>query len=201
MEPEDEINTKVATTPFMKSASGQNILNVVIALAGALIAFIASYFIIPDFTFGWRLFTVAVFDLIVLWAIDRATTVQFPLARKSVILFTLLIFIIWASYHAYRTKDEPEVTKTEQSRAKTIKLQFGENVFELKANESTPWLAFPNGTVTNYNIQSHNYDYQLLFSDNSIYEGGSDVQIPNKKSCYLKIVANSDQVVTVKVAR
>lgn len=76
-----------------------------------------------------------------------------------------------------------------------------QNVFDLKAGEETLWFGFEEGIITNYSISSPSYDYDIVVSDGTRYKGGRDVVIPEKKHCYYKVIANSDQLVTVLVKK
>lgn len=78
-------------------------------------------------------------------------------------------------------------------------LEEGVSVFPLEPGEETPWFGFKQGLIAKYFISSPNFDYKILVSDGSQYEGKEKSDIGVKKNCYYKIKANSRQVVTVMV--
>lgn len=78
-------------------------------------------------------------------------------------------------------------------------LNEGRMVFNLKAGEETPWFGFKAGRIE-YGIQSTNFDYTVKVSDGSSCKGEAGGSIPIKHNCYYKIVANSDQIISLRVS-
>jgi len=75
----------------------------------------------------------------------------------------------------------------------------GQHVFQLKAGEETPWFGTKEGEFHYLNFSSPTFDYKIIVSDNTEYPGGPKYTLPEKKHCYYKIKAYSDQFVTVTV--
>lgn len=78
------------------------------------------------------------------------------------------------------------------------RLPSGEYIFELQAGEETPWFGFEDGRRYQYSIGSPTFDYKVKVSDGSEYSG-HDRNIAVKKNAFFKIIANTYQIITIKV--
>jgi hypothetical protein len=83
----------------------------------------------------------------------------------------------------------------------TVKLSLGEYQYVLKAGQETPVIDVPDCGRFVCNFSSPTYNYKIIYSDGTQYDGGPDVIIPRKTNVSFKIRANIDEVVTVKVSQ
>lgn len=88
-----------------------------------------------------------------------------------------------------------------KTQPKSIVLQNGNTYqFSLKPGEETPWLSFPKCSHSDYFISSPNYNYKIIYSDGTSYNGDPNIVIPEKKYSSFKILAKGEEVVTIKVS-
>lgn len=129
----------------------------------------------------------------------------------AVILSLLFSFILSLSIYYFGPTNAPAnkagcevenpVSQDKGENSFSPVLITGQQVFELKANEETPWFGFEEGQIVDYSISSPTYDYDIIISDGTRYAGGPNVVIPEKKHCYFKVIAKSKQLVTVSVKK
>lgn len=97
----------------------------------------------------------------------------------------------------------PNITAPAPATGTEIKpkaLSYGDNFFQLRAGQETPWLSFPNCRVTNYSVSSPDFDYDIAFSDEpDVWHPGGNSTLSEKKHVLMKIKARGDQMVTVNL--
>ena len=116
--------------------------------------------------------------------------------KNSVILaLTMFLFINIAS--DYFT--ESPIPRKDGVKVDYVVLKSGRTYeYDLKAGESTPWRAFPQG-LCSYGVYSEDYQYKIIFNDGTSYDGDGGIVIPKKKKAYFKIKAKTDQKVFVTI--
>lgn len=203
METEDELKSK-EKTPVTERDWFARWRDVPLTTVIALIAFfgVRQLLLSSIETLWWRDMLSAVVGGIILVGYDYAIKSDNKPNSSAITSFiiALLIITLVYDYTGDRVEQDQDDSPVVNTTVDIESLKFGDNVYALDSAESTPWLKFPNGTISNYTITSPDYNYTLLFSDDSRYQGGANVRIPKKKNCYLKVIAKSKQVVTVKVS-
>ena len=193
---------------FKNSDFGRIVKAAFIATATFWIAYGFLCIAAPTWYFFIKVFLSFLIAALTLSACDEAVLKKSSLG-SSVVSFVILNVIILSICHyggeakntdtTKESKEQVTPSPVSENMSDFSILTEGEHVFQLKAGEETPWFGFEQGRIVDYKISSPSFDYQIIISDRTKYEGGPNKAIPEKKNCYYKIKARSPQFVTVVV--
>lgn len=204
---EEELESKEKSSKlaenFKKAKKNERVkdfLRAVILFITAFIIYSVCVKILPDnMSFLVRHMIALIIGLLFLWGYNVAQKEKTE-TGKATVVFLFLFFVYNISSHYFIT-DSSEAAFAEGEtqiglQAKIIK-RSGTYVFDLKAGEATGLMGFEEGRIADVTYSSPDYDYILNYSDGTSYTHRDNV--PVKKHCYVNIVANTHQLVTMDV--
>lgn len=190
-------------------ANREDIIRLVIAFVSASATFWISYFVISILAPNWWYWVIVLISFIlagiVLGAIDAAFKNKSGLGNSIVLFIIMYAVLLLVGHYANPSKDEAKNDPTPNDKTgeamKPVVILAGESeVYHLKVGESTPWIGTKEGELNHCSFSSPSYDYTLAVSDGTEYPGGPNTIIPEKKHCFFRAIAKSEQWVTVSVA-
>jgi len=148
--------------------------------------------------FVWLEIIKLVISFAVLLAI--ASVSESSKAGIAIAIFVVIFFVFALVKHDYPEKVEVvDAKKAPSEQIDYLLLAPGTHTFELEAGEETPWRGVTRGITRNVGYSSKDYDFEVIFRDNTSYQGKSNKTIPSKVGQYWKIIAHSKQTVYVTV--
>jgi hypothetical protein len=135
-----------------------------------------------------------------IWAKINENKISFCLVTV-VLIFIVYQVVTRVIIPHYATDATAKNTENQTSLGLNIKNieSSGTYVFNLKADSSTGWLGFSEGRIVDVSYSSPDYNYILNYSDGTSYHGGRDAIVPEKRHCYVNVVAKTNQFVTMVV--
>lgn len=119
----------------------------------------------------------------------------------------MIAIFIWQLFQAYADYSPPPVRQDQGqvgaiTEVRTLYPQAEPYVFHLKEKgDETPYFKPPTGGLYMFNYSSHDYGYEIIFNDGTIYQGNPNRPIPEKTHPVIKIRATSpNQFVNVRIS-
>jgi hypothetical protein len=100
-----------------------------------------------------------------------------------------------------RAQARKERVKIAKVKNITRILPEGVSTFKMKKGEETPWLEFEAGKNISYSIESPNYNHIIIFSNGRRYKDYETLIIPDMIKARFKILALSDETVSITAVR
>jgi hypothetical protein len=183
--------------PIAKAA-----LQVVLAFSLALVVYALSFKLLPgNMNYFVRNLVGIIISLLVLWGASSIQKTESKIGT-AVLIFLSLFFVYNISRHYFvpGKKDHLSGQSVASLASASCEILYpGKYAYQLKTGQETVWLSVPDGGHFNYHISSPTYNYKIIFSDGTEYNGGQNVVIPEKSHVYFKIRASIDDLITVAV--
>ncbi|MFA5109005.1 MAG: hypothetical protein WC458_00450 [Patescibacteria group bacterium] len=178
------------------------VLQVMLAFSLALVVYVASFKLLPS---SMNCFVRNLIGLVIsLLILGGASSIQKTESKigAAVLIFLSLFFVYNISRHYFvpgKQDNSSGQNSVSLANAPCRILLPGKYAYQLKPGQETAWLSVPDNGHFNYHISSPTYNYKIIFSDGTEYDGGQNVVIPEKSHVYFKIRANIDDLITVAV--
>ncbi len=185
---------------------GQNLVLAFFSLGIAVgTYFFTKSVLVPDIAIWAREILSLILSLLVLAGFSAVSKGKSKIGGSVVIfLFAIFIWQIVSAYSDYDfSRDEERVSRTSSTevRVRTLYPREEPYVFHLaEVGDETEYFKAPTGIRYTFFYSSHNFGYELIFNDGTVYRGDPNNPVPMKRHAVIKIRAiKPNQFVNVRL--